>query len=95
MKHKLETACGVSFVFVVLVAFVLMFCAMVSSGKKIKEREARWNSVAISAGQNRQVLAIQRREIERLEFEVLRLNGIMDCFLDHFEDCKRLQERGE
>ena len=90
MKHKLEI---VVFVFTIFAVCLIFFGAMVSSGKGIEERQARWNSAAISAGQNRQALAIQRREIERLEIEVLRLGGIMNCFLDHFEDCKRLQER--
>lgn len=92
MKHKLEIAV---FVFTIFAICLIFFGAMVSSGKGIREREERWNSVAVSAGQNRQMLAKQQREIIGLRIKVFRLNGIMDCFLDHFEDCKRLQERGK
>lgn len=91
MKHKLEVVCATSFV---LAAFLILLGFMVSSGKGIRERELNWNTAAISVEQNRQVLVKQQQEIERLELEVLRLEGIADCFLDHFEDCKTLARKG-
>ena len=90
MKHKLEIA-----ILFTLAISLTFFGARFSSEKGIKERQAGWYTVAISVEQNSQALALQKQEIEKLRIKVFRLNGIMDCFLDHFEDCKRLQERGK
>ena len=89
MGRRLVAAFAIAFV--ILAIFGLSAYSVYLSGEEVFEREVRWNSAAISAGQNRQALVKQQQEIERLELEVLRLEGIMNCFLNHFEECKRLQ----